>query len=246
MSVITRFLILSLLIAFPSIVVSADLQTADSLYSEFQYEDAADLYRNLLNEDTIDAVLMLKLGRCLSDIAELQPEDKQLVLYEEASRVLKDASGIDPDNAEIHFQIARTQGRISLFKGIWKSIGLAKEVRREADAALAINPEHDGALHILGRWHREASNKPKIIRAPLGLGSANKEDAFKCFKRALEIKPGFINHHLELGKTYISVKKYPEARHQLYMAKTLEPLRPIDKKYIEEAKKLLVEIEGKS
>jgi len=49
-----------------------------------------------------------------------------------------------------------------------------------------------------------------------------------------------------LGKTYISIDKYPEARNQLFTAILLKVQRPIDERYIEEAKKLLKEIEGKS
>ncbi len=232
-------------IIFPSLSTAGELERADSLRASFKYEKAIEIYKHLVLADSSNAELMLKLGGCLNDYAELQPKDSQLALYTEAYHWLKKSEVINPNNAEVHFQIARTQGRIALFKGIWSSIGLAKEVKREAEAALKINSNYDEALHIMGRWNREASEKPKIIRAPLGLGSANKEDAVKYLEEAVKIRPDYINHHLELGKTYMSIKKYPAARNQFYSVINLKPQRPIDLKYIKEAKQLLKEIEGK-
>ncbi|MCP4632257.1 MAG: hypothetical protein GY855_04970 [candidate division Zixibacteria bacterium] len=239
------YLTIALMIS-PSIAFTTDIQTADSLFDVFQYDEAAEIYRDLISVDSSDSDLLLKFGECLIYFAELEPEENQLVIYEEAGIVLKKSAKMESNNAEVHFQIAKNQGRIALFKGIWSSIGLAKEVKREAETALEINPEHDGALHILGRWHREASNKSKIIRTPLGLGAANKEDAIKFLEQAVTLKPDYINHHLELGKTYMAVKRYPEARHQFYTVTSFQPVRPIEKKYIKEAKELLAELEGKS
>ncbi|PJA28190.1 MAG: hypothetical protein CO189_05130 [candidate division Zixibacteria bacterium CG_4_9_14_3_um_filter_46_8] len=246
MIILRKTFFIALLIGLVSVAVAGDLQVADSLGGAFQYDKAITLYKQLVQADSSDAGLLLKLGANLNNYAELQPESDQLKLYEEAYQVLKKSESIDSSNAEIHFQIARTQGRVALYKGIWNSIGLAKEVKREAETALVINPQHDGAMHILGRWHREASNKPQIIRAPLGLGAANKADAVRYLDKAVELRPDYISHHLELGKTYISIDKYPEARNQLFTAILLKVQRPIDERYIEEAKKLLKEIEGKS
>lgn len=242
---ITTYLVL--LFAFtPAWAFSGELAEADSLYNRYYYRDALEIYRELLKSDTTDAELYLKAGKCLTDIGELEPRGEQLEIYEEAYQLLKRSSELYPDNAEVHFQLARVVGRIALFKGIFSSIGLAKEVKRETDAALEINPAHDGALHILGRWHREVAGKPKLIRGPLGLGEADREESVKYFKKALEINPQLINHHLEIGKTYMALKKYPEARHHFYYVLNLDPFRPIDEKYIEEAKMLLKEIEGKT
>jgi len=74
----------------------------------------------------------------------------------------------------------------------------------------------------------------------------NKNRQGRYLDKAVELRPDYISHHLELGKTYISIDKYPEARNQLFTAILLKVQRPIDERYIEEAKKLLKEIEGKS
>ncbi|MBD3234007.1 MAG: hypothetical protein GF315_09825 [candidate division Zixibacteria bacterium] len=229
----------------PLEVHSNDLVVADSLKSVHEYGNALELYRAAVESDSSDVETLLNLGDCLISYAELQPEDNQLPYYEEAYTILRKANRLDSNNADVHFQIARTQGRVALFKGVWSSIGLAKEVKSEVDKALELNPKHDGALHILGRWHREASEKPKIFRAPIGLGSANKEDALRALKEAVKLRPDYINHHLELGKTYISIEKYPEARNQLYIVLNLEPQKPIELDYQKEAKELLEAIEGK-
>ncbi len=234
-----------LMVSAPLEIHSSDLVVADSLKSVHEYGKAMEIYRTAVKSDSSDAHMLLNLGDCLISYAELQPKNYQLPYYEEAYTVLSKANELDSNNAEVHFQIARTQGRVALFKGVWSSIGLAKEVKKEVDKALELDPKHDGALHILGRWHREASDKPKIFRAPIGLGSANKEDALIALKEAVKLRPDYINHHLELGKTFISIEKYPEARNQFYRVLNLEPQKPIEFEYQKEAKELLEVIEGK-
>ncbi|MCK5346365.1 MAG: hypothetical protein KAR20_23305, partial [Candidatus Heimdallarchaeota archaeon] len=66
----------------------------------------------------------------------------------------------------------------------------------------------DIAYHVLGRWNRKIANLSWIEEtfANMFLGGvpeeASDENAVKNFQRAIEIKPGYINHHLELGITY--------------------------------------------
>jgi hypothetical protein len=49
-----------------------------------------------------------------------------------------------------------------------------------------------------------------------------------------------VNHHLELGRTYASLKRWPEARRELEKATTLPPTsNPRDPRYQQEARDLL-------
>ena len=60
--------------------VAGDLQVADSLGGAFQYDKAITLYKQLVQADSSDAGLLLKLGANLNNYAELQPESDQLKL----------------------------------------------------------------------------------------------------------------------------------------------------------------------
>lgn len=215
----------------------------DSLYLLNDYDGSISAFRQACEADSSNFESFWKLGRSLNLKGEIAIRDSQLTIFEEASEIEKYALLLNEDNADAHFQLARALGKIALFKGIFKSASLAKQVRKECQRALAIDSLHDGAWHILGRWHREVGKKPKILRLPMGLGAANKKDAFAFMEKALEINPGNINHHLEMGHTYRKFKKYDLAKSEYEKCLEITPNGPLDNKYQEEAKKNLAEMD---
>jgi hypothetical protein len=44
---------------------------------------------------------------------------------------------------------------MALFEGGKAKIEMSREVKAEAERALALNPKDDRAMHVLGRWNRE-------------------------------------------------------------------------------------------
>lgn len=217
----------------------------DSLYDLYDYGGSISYYREACLLDSNRFESFWKLGRSLNLRGETTPRDSQLAIFEEARDVEKRALELNEADADAHFQLARSLGKIALFKGIFKSVSLAKQVRKEAERALHLDSLHDGAWHILGRWHREVSKKPKILRLPMGLGAANKEDALSFIKRAVELNPAYINHHLEMGITYLRSKDKNAARLEFEKTLELPSQRPLDEKYKSEAKKYLAEMDRK-
>ncbi|UCC78737.1 MAG: hypothetical protein JSW64_10695 [Candidatus Zixiibacteriota bacterium] len=238
------------LILFTVCTVAVSGQTADdfiisgdSLYELYDYGGSIEMYRSACLLDSGSFEAYWKLGRSLNLKGETAERDSQLAIFEEARDVQKHALSIDEDHADAHFQLARALGKIALFKGVFKSTSLAKQVKDECRRALEIDSLHDGAWHILGRWHREVGKKPKILRIPMGLGGANKEDALAFMRKALEINPENINHRLEMGNTYRRFKMLDLARSEYQRCLELVAAGPLDEKYQAEAKKSLDEME---
>lgn len=221
------------------------LVKGDSLFDLHLYGESIPFYRQTCAGDSSDAEPFWKLGRSLNLLGETTPKDSQLAVYEEARDAVKWALELNEVNAEAHFQLSRSLGKIALFKGIFKSASLARKVRKESMRALAIDSLHDGAWHILGRWHREVGKKSKFLRIPMGLGAANKEDALAYMKRAVELNPDYINHHLEMGITFMRFDNDDAARAEFEKCLELESERPLDEKYKKEAKKYLAELNEK-
>ncbi len=217
----------------------------DSLFAVYEYSSSAELYAQAAAEDSQSFDAYWKLGRSLNFYGELVPKDSQLVTFEKAESAEESALKLKDNSADAHFQLARAVGKIALFKGVFNSIGLAKRVKAEAEKALALDSLHDGAWHILGRWNREIGKKPKIFRAPLGLGSANKRDAIAFMQKALELNPNLIDHHLEMGKTYQQYDMYDQAREEFNKCLSLPGQGPLDDKYKNEAKKYLADLDKK-
>jgi len=215
----------------------------DSLYELYDYERSIEEYRSACLLDSSSFEAFWKLGRSLNLKGETAEKDSQLAIFEEARDAEKHALSIRENHADAHFQLARALGKIALFKGIFKSVSLAKQVRNECRRALEIDSLHDCAWHILGRWHREVDKKTKILRIPMGLGAANKGDALTFMQKAIEINPENINHHLEMGNTYRRFKMYDSAVSEYRRCQELTVKGPLDEKYRDEAKKSLAEMD---
>jgi tetratricopeptide (TPR) repeat protein len=219
------------------------ISRGDSLYEIYDYDGSIGFYSSACREDSSNFEPFWKLGRSLNLKGEIAEEDSQLAIYEAARDAELHALSLDENKADAHFQLARALGKIALHKGIFKSASLAKKVREECWKALEIDSLHDGAWHILGRWHREVGKKPKILRIPMGLGKANREDAIKYMRKAVDINPNIINHHLEMGNTYRRFKMLDLARSEYRKCLELTAAGPVDEKYQAEAKKSLDEME---
>lgn len=216
---------------------------ADSLYDTFDYESSIYFYKKACELDSSNYEYFLKLSRSLNLFGELVTKDSQQVIFEQARDAALHSIGLNNDNADTHFQLARALGKIALFKGVFKSVSLAKKVREECLKTLALDSLHDGAWHILGRWHREVSKKPKIIRAPMGLGAANKKKAVSFLQKAIEIDPNNVNHRLEMGITFLKYGNKNKAKDEFEKCLSIFSDNPLDKKYQILAKKHLAEIE---
>lgn len=237
------------LISFSGLIASPLSDTiiqGDSLYGLNDYPGSIKAYESALAIDSLSVEACWKLARSLNLQAELEPKDKQLALYERAAHASQKCIQSDSLIAEGHFQLARAQGRVALFKGVFKSASLAKQVKREADKTLALDPKHDGAYHILGRWNREVAQKPKFLRSAIGLGEADKKAGIECFKKAIELNPNYINHHLEYGISLMDIGKKDEARAEFETCLKLPAPRPLDLEYQNEAKEYLARITQKN
>jgi tetratricopeptide (TPR) repeat protein len=218
------------------------IRSGDSLFNSYEYEKSIELYNESIAIDSSLAAAYWKLAAGLNLYAELQPRAKQVELFEKAAEAAEKAIRIDSLAPEAHFQFARALGKIALFKGIFKSVALAKRVKKEAEAALALKPDHDGALHILGRWHREVASKPKIFRLPLGLGEADKKKGLPLLAKAIELESGNVHHRLEYAISLLDLGFKEQAGEQLEICLKLQPAGPLDKKYQEQAKEYLAKL----
>jgi tetratricopeptide (TPR) repeat protein len=218
----------------------------DSIYETNDYPGSIAAYKNALAIDSLSAEANWKMARSLNLQAELQPKDKQLALNEQAAIVSQRCIDKDSLIAEGHFQLARAQGRVALFKGVFKSASLAKQVKREADKTLVLDPKHDGAYHILGRWNREVAQKPKFLRSAIGLGEADKKIGIECFQKAIELNPSYINHHLEYGISLLDMDQKDKAKAEFEQCLKLPAPRPLDLKYQNEAKDYLARLTQKN
>ena len=166
-------------------------------------------------------------------------------LYARAERYAHRAVQANPAGADGHFALAASLGRAALMVGPEEKVHRATLIRSEALRALAIDPRHDGAYHILGRWNAEVMRLPGIGRfvARHFLGGrifdqASWPKAIAYMRKAVELAPGRIYHHLDLADIYADTGQPREAEAQLRLVDSLPVREALDSNYRQQAASL--------
>jgi len=185
------------------------------------------------------AITLLTLGEQLGDTGKNPERDS---LYQQAERYAGRAVASNPAGADGHFALAASIGRTSLTMGRKARIRRAAIIRSEALRAIALNPRHDGAYHILGRWNAEIMRISGLGRffakSFLGAGIFNQASWGKAIynmEKAVQLDPGRIYHHLELAEFYAERKRVADARTQLHLVDSLPDREVMDSAYKHQA-----------
>ena len=229
----------------------------DSLWEALQPAAAIAPYAVAIQRDQQRAEAWWKYARSQVDVAkQLVGDDDREVrdsIYGVAHAYAQSALNFDADDADAHFVLALVLGEQSRTRGGRERIQFAAEIYDEATTALALNPEHDGAMHILGAWHAEVRRLSGLTRffakALFGggfLGQANWDSATVHLERAVAIKPSYIFHRLELALIYVDTDRLGDALRQL---EAIVPLAPtgdvLDPRHKAEAAQLEAELRSR-
>jgi tetratricopeptide (TPR) repeat protein len=181
------------------------------------------------------ALTLLDLGEQLPDSSKRNQRDS---LYSLAERYATTAVSANPQGADGHFALAAAVGRASLGLGTEARIRRAGIIRKEALRTIELNPGHDGAYHVLGRWNAEIMRLSGIsrffARNFLGAGvfkEASWNKAIANMQKAAELDPGRIYHRLELARIYAHRKRMADAESQLHAVESLPIREGMDSAY---------------
>ena len=222
----------------------------DELYDQFKNEEALQQYQLAYEADSGNCEVLWKLARTHVDVGEVADEEGQKTHYYTAEEFARKAVAVCDSSSDAHLQLAIAVGRVALMEGGKKKVRLSREVKSEVIRALELNPNDDIAHHVLARWHREVANLSGILKAFAkilygGLPPASNEEAIEHFKKAIEIAPDHINHHLELGITYEEIKEWESAKTEYDKVLELPVSDSDDPDHKTEAEERLKKVEGK-
>lgn len=192
------------------------------------------------------ALALIDIGKATPDEVKSPARDS---LYALAEVYARRAATANPSDAEGHFALANAIGRASLTKSKKERVQRASEIRNEALRAIQLNPRHDGAYHVLGRWNAEIMRLSGATRffAKNFLGGdvfnqASWEGAVSNLEKAVELNPRRIYHRLDLAEVYVDRGRYSDARTQLQRVEALRVADPLDPTYKQQAADLLKKI----
>lgn len=244
----------SFLILFPFLLfaqttdsTSYFLAKGDSAYQKFDNEAALNFYKkafDLNHQNNYEAAW--KISRAYVDLGEVkQDKNERKMYYQKGSDYADKAIDINPRGSKGYLWSSIALGRVALDAGKKEQVRLSKEIKAQVDKSLELNPNDDIAWHVLGRWNRKMATLGWVQRqfANVFLGGVPKdasvEEAANCFKKAIELNPGHINHHLELAYTYEELNEKQLAKEEYQKVLDLPEKDSDDKEHKLEAEKRL-------
>ncbi|HSL51484.1 MAG TPA: tetratricopeptide repeat protein [Candidatus Deferrimicrobiaceae bacterium] len=206
--------LLLLLLAGPALAqVPTPAQTARAMLRQYQEDPARiDRARDLLEAHVArggaaDLPTLLALTRAWFLVGEerAKTEEDRIAAYERARDYAKRATELAPRDPDAHLWYAITLGSWSQAKGLLRSALALRELRKEVDTVLRLDPNNIEAHIMAGSIAREL---------PVLLGGDRRE-AERHFKTAQRLDPRLTGVRIELAQLYINRGRYAEARREL-------------------------------
>jgi hypothetical protein len=255
-SFLRRLPVAAFLVLLGTWSVAAPASQADSLLAEgatrFGHGDlkgARESYLAALAAAPGRFTTLCRLARVESELAESKSGEDSRTLSAAAVEHAREAVKTAPDSANGHLELAVALGRQALREGPKTQLMLSREIKSEADRALALDATLGRAWHVLALWNRRLASmnflQRSVAKSILGgvPKGASMDNAVADLEKAVELEPAYVNHRLELGRTYLQLKRMQDARRQLERAVELPPVSdPLDPKYQAQARELLAKM----
>jgi tetratricopeptide (TPR) repeat protein len=131
-------------------------------------------------------------------------QTKKTKLFQSGVEAAKKAIAADTTRVEGHFWLGANQGEYADLKGALQSLGLVKTIRREFEAALAINPAYEnGAIYsALGQIDL---NLPRLL-------GGNEKRGIERLEAGLKVGPDNAELKVTLADVYQKKGRRDEAR----------------------------------
>jgi tetratricopeptide (TPR) repeat protein len=204
----TNLILISMLILSPGFKPSS-LQTdpiarADAFYTARDIAEnlkqAVLLMEQLIAREPSNYEAWWRLARARYYIGDREKDQpKKARVFQSGVEAAKKAVALDAQRVEGHFWFAANEGEYADLKGALQSLGLVKTIRREFEAALAINPAFEnGAIYsALGQIDL---NLPRLFGGNERRGIERLEEGLKTGPNNAELKVTLAEVYQKKGK----------------------------------------------
>ncbi len=233
--------------------------SGDSLEPMMHPELTLPYYQRALALDSMSAPVLWRVARGHTDIAKQIEGRSDSVrrrrdsLYAIARDFAERSVRADSNDPDAHFSLALALGRLALTRGGKERVRFGRIIYDEAARAIALDPSHDGAHHILGEWHAEVRRLPGMTRffaktlfGGKFLDRASWDSATAHMETAVALRPSYLYHHLVLARIYLDLDRAPDAVVQLQELDKWPDADVLDPRHRRRAAELLEEIRKKS
>lgn len=208
------FILLVLSLAFGPMALNAQevnqiVQGADSLYEEYEEEQALSLYEQILDQNPDHYKALWRSSFLYSRIGNrLDEEEEQKKYFNRAIEMAEQALAVDSTDSQSNFVMSVAMGRKALISGAKERIAASRAIKKYADRAIKYDSTNAGAWHVLGRWHFKVANLSWIERLAANTlfggvpGDASNEKAAESIQKAISLNDQYIRYHYDLARVY--------------------------------------------
>ena len=154
---------------------------------------------DLLKDNADDQAVLWRLGRGLVSAASaMDSKEEKVAAFKAAEAPLKAALKLAPGDAQAHYWLARQMAGLN---AELRTLGLAKSMKKELEAALRADPDHAAAHRTYG----------ELLHQLPGFFGGDKKRAVKEIESALRLAPDDTAAYPALAEAYLEVKETEKA-----------------------------------
>jgi tetratricopeptide (TPR) repeat protein len=201
--------------------IAALIAAGDAYDAKLDTAQALEAYLEAERLGAKDADTLYRIARQYAlSMNDTPSESTQRDLGETALAYAKRAVAADPKNAKAQLSAAVCYGRLVSYVSSKQKVEYSRLIKEHADIALKLDPSDSYAWHLLGVWNYELAKMGAFMRGVVkvvygGIPSASNEEAARLLRKAVELAPQRVSHHVELGRAYVELGMKDQARAEL-------------------------------
>lgn len=197
----------------PAGEVEDSLKKADELYHTYhlapgRLDEAIQLYEQALVMQPNNYHILWKLSDMYHNYGLTLGENekrRKLALWEKGMEYDRKAIAVNPNGKEAHFYLMANLGAYAQARGMWCLLLKFRQIKREMDRALELDPNYPLALVA----------RAQFLDAMPGIFGNREEEIQELFQRAIESNPRFIAATYFHAQFDAKHKRYNEAMEKL-------------------------------
>lgn len=228
--------------------VKALLEKAMAAQKKYQGTTAINLYKQVLKIDSLNFTALYNISYLYQHQGWLEEginNEKSKQLYAEFSKYAKLAYKHYPNTFESNLLMAGALARMAKFLPAKERVQAAWDIKKYADIAYKLNPNHADVLHMMAWWNYELT-KPTWLERKLsellfgGLPKdASMQNAFSFLEKAMKVNPNYLVYFYDMAIFFLHVGNKVKAIEYLNIAINMEANSPEEVQYLDLSKKKL-------